>query len=304
MAPNTYLLKLHCEKDIRSSEPRPTKSAQWEGATVTFKPPIGFGGGTAENVSGGDTLIIWTHEDPEFGGGRGLTADATARHVQVDGGGAVTATLENVRLLQPHFRLRGWPGGTTGSAVIDYLLRNLLTRTYQLAAHELSEFLSVVHAHSAKVQQIELSSYLSEEELALNQNREAINEGFRRRYSIRETRPEQAEFRASLISRYGGRCALTKTGIEPILEAAHVVPFAESVALRNEPRNGLLLRADIHRLYDSALLSIRPENARVILSPRLKGTVYEALDGISVLPAPATPFLDAQYRFFLKMQKG
>jgi hypothetical protein len=50
------------------------------------------------------------------------------------------------------------------------------------------------------------------------------------------------------------------------------------------PQNGLLLRADIHLLFDRHLLSIQPERRRVSVSPRIRNTAYGALDGVPLLP--------------------
>lgn len=105
------------------------------------------------------------------------------------------------------------------------------------------------------------------------------------------------------MSRYNGRCAVTNCNVEATLQAAHIIPFSESIALRNEPSNGLLLRADIHSLFDKALLSIDPESYRVVLSAKLRNTSYGSLNGKIVEPAPAKPYLEAQFRFYKKKQE-
>lgn len=81
------------------------------------------------------------------------------------------------------------------------------------------------------------------------------------------TRRGQADFRAKLLLAYGGRCAITDCGAEEALEAAHVFPFAED---RNyELSNGILMRADMHTLFDLFLLSIEPKTTAVWLAPGL-----------------------------------
>jgi hypothetical protein len=296
----TFLLKLHCKNDIGGAEPRPTTSGQWEGARLRFKSPSRIGGGRGDIVVEGDTLVVWTHEDPAFGGGQGLTAEGVARNVREEPDNTLSATLEHVRLFKPGFRLRGWRGGSTGSRVIDYLLRNLLTRTYELTEDELSEFLHVVDRHMQQAAPVGGSA--SDEDEALREQKEAVLEGFERRYSRQEVRPDQADFRASLFSRYKGKCAVTGCNVEATLQAAHVVPFSESIALRNEPSNGLLLRADVHALLDKALLSIDPENNRVVLCDSLQDTLYWSLKWNTIDPAPAKPYLEALFRFFKKKQ--
>lgn len=188
----------------------------------------------------------------------------------------------------------------TGSRVIDYLLRNLLTRTYELEDDELSEFRDVVGRHIQRAAPVGGSA--SDEDEALREQKNEVLEGFERRYSRQEVRPDQADFRASLMSRYNGTCAITGCNVEATLQAPHVIPFSESIALRNEPSNGLLLRADIHALLDKALLAIDPDSNRVVLSGSLQGTEYWRLNRKPVDPAPAKPYLEALLRFFKKKQ--
>lgn len=88
-------------------------------------------------------------------------------------------------------------------------------------------------------------------------------------------RPGQAKFRKRLLRAYGGYCAATGCGIADALSAAHLLPHAEGGSLR--VRNGLLLRADIHLLFDRHLLRLFPDPPAVVLTSRLRGTVYESL---------------------------
>jgi hypothetical protein len=84
---------------------------------------------------------------------------------------------------------------------------------------------------------------------------------------IRERRGQQ-QFRESLRDRYGDRCLLTGCKVLAVLEAAHIKPYRGE--LDNHPENGLLLRADIHTLFDLDLLGIVPEGLRVELHPSLE----------------------------------
>lgn len=74
-----------------------------------------------------------------------------------------------------------------------------------------------------------------------------------------------------------------------MLEAAHIWPHKGEQT--NEVWNGLLLRADLHTLFDLFHLTVEADSLRVRVSPVLKGTEYEALDG-TVLTVPST--LDEQ----------
>jgi len=87
----------------------------------------------------------------------------------------------------------------------------------------------------------------------------------------------QADFRSSLLEAYAGRCLVTGCSAEPALEAAHVVPYAQST--HNDPENGLLLRADIHTLFDLGLLRVNPGLIRVEIAVSLLTTEYGELNG-------------------------
>jgi hypothetical protein len=88
----------------------------------------------------------------------------------------------------------------------------------------------------------------------------------------------QPEFRRKLLEAYGGRCAVTGTAIERVLEAAHVKPYASEGESRVS--NGLLLRSDIHALFDAYLLSIDPKTYKIKVSNTLRDVEeYWKLDG-------------------------
>jgi len=76
---------------------------------------------------------------------------------------------------------------------------------------------------------------------------------------------------------YGGRCAISGCAVADILEAAHVTRYLG--AHSNPVTNGVLLRTDLHTLYDCGLLGIDPRTLRVMLAPALKGSEYEVFDG-------------------------
>jgi hypothetical protein len=87
----------------------------------------------------------------------------------------------------------------------------------------------------------------------------------------------QSEFRKALVSAYGGRCAITECDAVDALEAAHIAPFCEVGT--SEPSNGLLLRADVHTLFDLGLVAVQPETLTIVIADRLKNTCYAELDG-------------------------
>jgi putative restriction endonuclease len=67
----------------------------------------------------------------------------------------------------------------------------------------------------------------------------------------------QGAFRVSVTEAYKRACAVTQEHSLPALEAAHIRPFAKEGP--HEVRNGLLLRADLHRLFEQGYLTVTPE---------------------------------------------
>jgi hypothetical protein len=94
------------------------------------------------------------------------------------------------------------------------------------------------------------------------------------RYRAIKERRGQADFRARLLEAYGRRCCISGCRVEALLEAAHIRPHAEEP--NYDTRNGLLLRADLHTLYDLHLLGV-DEYGSVILSPEVNDLDYKAL---------------------------
>lgn len=85
-------------------------------------------------------------------------------------------------------------------------------------------------------------------------------------------RQGQSEFRQTLLEIYNYRCAITECDVSEALEAAHIIPYIATE--NNNPSNGLLLRADLHTLFDLNLITIDPEKLEVILDPRLRQSSY------------------------------
>jgi hypothetical protein len=88
------------------------------------------------------------------------------------------------------------------------------------------------------------------------------------------------------LAAYGGRCTLTDCDIEDVLEAAHISPYSGPSS--DHVCNGLLLRADIHTLFDCGLLAFEPMTRRVVLAGQLNKSDYAHLVG-RVLREPSDP---------------
>ena len=100
----------------------------------------------------------------------------------------------------------------------------------------------------------------------------------------------QGTFRIVVTDAYERRCAVTGERALPALEAAHIRPFSDLP--RHEIQNGLLLRSDVHRLFDAGYVTVTPEH-RVEASGRMRedfndGENYLKLHGAKVR-VPADP---------------
>ncbi|MBR3235516.1 MAG: HNH endonuclease [Atopobiaceae bacterium] len=111
----------------------------------------------------------------------------------------------------------------------------------------------------------------------------------------------QGGFRTLVADAYHRRCAITGERTVPVLQAAHIKSFAADGP--NAVNNGILLRSDLHALFDSGYVTIE-DDLRVVVSPRLhddfgNGKDYYPYHGrrLAVVPdqsilRPAREYLD------------
>jgi putative restriction endonuclease len=86
----------------------------------------------------------------------------------------------------------------------------------------------------------------------------------------------QRQFREQLLAAYGGKCCVTNCDILELLEAAHIVPYRGEDT--NRVDNGLLLRSDIHTLFDCGLITVDHSTRTLQVSERLRPTGYWKLN--------------------------
>ncbi len=75
--------------------------------------------------------------------------------------------------------------------------------------------------------------------------------------TIMRNRIGQGAFRVLITDAYSRRCAVSDERTLSVLEAAHIVPY--SISGRNSTDNGLLLRADLHKLFDNGYVTVTKE---------------------------------------------
>jgi putative restriction endonuclease len=116
-------------------------------------------------------------------------------------------------------------------------------------------------------------------------------------------RQGQGAFRKGILSAYGGRCCISGAHSQWVLDAAHIVPY--NGPLTNDIGNGLLLRTDLHALFDLSLLGIEPETLTVRVHSLVDEPEYRRFEGKKInLPSaedhhPSKASLEFRWRQFV-----
>lgn len=114
-------------------------------------------------------------------------------------------------------------------------------------------------------------------------------------------RPGQGNFRAAMLERYGGACCISGCRVDTLLEAAHIIPYRGDHS--DDVTNGLLLRVDLHRLFDAHLVTIDPATFTVVVASTVDDPVYQGFHGkrlFSFSPKPRVLFIEAHHQAFMK----
>jgi hypothetical protein len=126
----------------------------------------------------------------------------------------------------------------------------------------------------------ELSEAASEAETTGAFNPANVEDARKKTMAAIVRRQGQPAFRRALVRAYGGRCAITGCDVLQVLEAAHIVPYRGPET--NHVTNGLLLRGDLHTLFDLGLISIHPDAKLIVLAQALRAGEYGALHGQAI----------------------
>lgn len=129
------------------------------------------------------------------------------------------------------------------------------------------------------------------------------------RYALRRERLGQQWFRKQLVAAYDGRCAVSDCGVSEALEAAHIENYSGPKS--QVASNGILLRRDLHSLFDAHLISFEPVcgEYRLCGSYLLDKTDYASFAGATLRQPnerqwrPNTVFLEAHRIEFDRSEK-
>ena len=234
--------------------------------------------------------FIWFNEQEKNGEkGRGLTALVQFGPMSVDGNAKVIDVVIFDRpvgkeLLEAH---------KENSEFISNLHSYRLKRTWPINEDDASLLLSAVRKKIHQIDEYERQKPNPNEEL----NLERVEDATALRRIV--MRYNQSAFRKALLSDRENACAISGTAEVSVLEAAHIIPFSERFADRDKLGNGMLLRSDIHKLFDAHLISVNPHTRTVVVSDRITSHDYLKLDGVKLNDAVFDTSLNYHFKHYL-----
>lgn len=118
-----------------------------------------------------------------------------------------------------------------------------------------------------------------------------------------KARRGEKRLRNQLRQSYGDRCGISGPCPRDLLEVAYIVPFPQGNV--HSLANSILMRSDLHTLWDLNLIGIDPDDLKVSVSEQLKGTGYEKLNGRTIVaPKDGTVVSSSSLRERWKHFKG
>lgn len=275
----SFLCKFH--GDLSPEGKRiPAISSDWEGGTVNVRPPTRSTAGKGTKspmILQGDRVYLWVHDVEPGSLGAGLTAKARVSRVDVIGVDHVDIRIEHVELLNP-VKFHQFDNNAQISSNVWRTLILGHRQTLHIAENDINEWEAHYEWYAEQVAEANVRKLAPE---LSNENLE--------RFQSAVARPGQGEFRVSVMERHESQCAVTGESLCQVLDAAHVLSFAKHKKKRNDPRNGILLRVDIHRLFDSGLISI--DGRILVLSEKLRGSKYEIFRDLCVKTSASPSYL-------------
>lgn len=148
----------------------------------------------------------------------------------------------------------------------------------------LIELIGLLPDNRVVAQELESAEKEAEHEQAFDP--ENVEDARKRVVASIVRRRGQGAFRKKLLQAYNNTCAITGCQQVEVLEAAHIHPYKGEQT--HAVSNGLLLRADLHTLFDLYLVAIDPVTLRIHLAPELMQSDY-ALYDTQPLHTPSRP---------------
>lgn len=120
-------------------------------------------------------------------------------------------------------------------------------------------------------------------------------EDFERQRQSASRWARDSHFRDAVKQIFKRTCAISGCRVAEVVEAAHILGVGEQGS--DDPKNGIALRVDLHRLFDANLLAINPSSGTVHIAAKCKAD-YAKLEGVTVsLPANGPKLRDFEARW-------
>ena len=106
------------------------------------------------------------------------------------------------------------------------------------------------------------------------------------------------KFRVAVLEIFGARCPITGCEVLEAIDAAHIRGVADDGD--DDPKNGLVLRTDLHRLFDAHLMSVNPADGTVCIDPDCDASYGDYHGKVIKLPrrGPSLSQFENHYRTF------
>jgi len=191
---------------------------------------------------------------------------------------SISFKLANFRALDPRVEAKGFDG----VASVDRLVWD---HYYQAERKEID--ISRLRDDLARHEFSDPLTFVVEDKAEPTDEYQPIQDEDKRQAYARRVRKGQSRFRKALHTLYGSRCAFTGTDEETVLEACHIISHAKTGD--NSLDNGLLLRSDIHVLFDEHLMTLANDGQRILVHKDVTAPEYARLRGMSPGLRPSTP---------------
>lgn len=208
--------------------------------------------------------------------------------------GSLNMKIGNIGRLDPKLRERGIVGLAHGSKIEQMVWEEFYSNPESFSYE--SERLIAKYANDS----IENTTNIIIDDLPAGKDRETMV----------KTRVNQSFFRSAVMTSYDYKCCISGVGNPGLLEACHIVGWAEDNQNRTNPENGLCLNSLFHRAYDNYLLAITPDYEIIISDDFIEKVeeesfkIYlEEINGRQInMPTrfyPQKEFLDFHYQKYL-----
>ncbi|MBR5551119.1 MAG: HNH endonuclease [Muribaculaceae bacterium] len=171
---------------------------------------------------------------------------------------ALNMKIGNIGRLDPDLKEQGIIGLTHGAKLEEEVWSEFYDNP-ELLAFESERIIAQLSN-----QNIEISTDIKIEDLP---------KGTERNVLIKQ-RVNQSFFRAVVMSSYNSHCCISGINVPELVEACHIVDWAQDYKNRTNPKNGLCMNSFFHKAYDKNLLGITPD-MKIVISEKLQYSATE-----------------------------